>query len=146
MKYSGRSPTLDKTYAATDLPIPLLYKELDKAYPGSKFILTTRSEESWLQSVERHWDRRFNIYRDNWDIDPFTHRVHRELYGRVTFDREVFSKRFRQHHLEVLEYFKGRPNDLLVMGAYGSEWGSLPAFLGQPVPSVAYPQSYRTMP
>ena len=38
----GRSLTIEKHYAITDLPITLLYRELDKAYPGSKFILTVR--------------------------------------------------------------------------------------------------------
>jgi len=152
MKYSGQSPLLDKSYAACDLPIPLLYKELDKAYPGSKFILTVRSEESWLQSVERHWDERFNQYRCRWDTDPFTHRVHKELYGQRNFDREVFLARYRRHNAEVREHFKNRPGDLLDLNleslpfkTCACEWEPLCAFLGHPVPNVEYPQSYRTV-
>src|SRR6056297_2644862 len=33
------------------------YKELDKQYPGSKFILTIRELNSWLDSRERHVKR-----------------------------------------------------------------------------------------
>src|ERR1700678_144652 len=51
----GRSLTVEQHYALCDLPIPLLYKELDRAYPGSKFILTVRDEQGWLETVRRHW-------------------------------------------------------------------------------------------
>ena len=38
-----------------DWPWPLIYKQLDEMFPGSKFILTTRkSEEAWLNSLKKH--------------------------------------------------------------------------------------------
>ena len=30
------------------------FVELDAAYPGSRFILSTRDEDAWLSSMERH--------------------------------------------------------------------------------------------
>src|SRR5205085_2716068 len=33
--------------ALTDAPVCCLYRALDKAYPGSKFILTIREKQSW---------------------------------------------------------------------------------------------------
>ncbi|NIR73097.1 hypothetical protein GWN75_31990, partial [candidate division KSB1 bacterium] len=36
----------------TDSPITLLYKELDKRHPNSKFIHTIRDEKTWLTSIE----------------------------------------------------------------------------------------------
>jgi len=56
MQTACRSKMLERWYAACDLPIPLLYKRLDRAYPGSKFILTIRDEGDWLKSVEGLWD------------------------------------------------------------------------------------------
>jgi hypothetical protein len=41
---------------AMEETMPEVFKQLDKAYPGSKFILTMRPEAAWLRSVERHWD------------------------------------------------------------------------------------------
>jgi hypothetical protein len=138
----GHSVTLERHYAATDLPIPLLYLSLDAAYPGSKFILTTRDETKWLDSVRRHWGHETNPWRQAWDTDPFTHRVHRELYGRKSFDAEVFLARYRRHNAEVLQYFSGRPCDLLVLPLENDErwlWGQLCEFLNQPVPAVPFP-------
>ena len=38
-----------------DWPWPLIYKELDLMFPGSKFILTTRNNEDvWLNSLKKH--------------------------------------------------------------------------------------------
>jgi hypothetical protein len=137
VNHSGRSLRLDRCYAVTDLPIALLYQQLDRAYPGSKFILTVRDSADWLRSVERHWSHEHNRYRAAWDTDPFTHRLHTELYGRRKFDADVFLARYRRHNAEVLAYFKGRGN-LLTMDA-GGDWRLLCDFLHKPVPSTTYP-------
>ncbi len=141
----GVSRTLEEYYALCDLPLTILYRELDQAYPGSKFILTTRDEGKWLASVENHWNPERNQFRAAWDSDPFTHRVHRELYGRKSFDKEVFLARFRRHNAEVVEHFKDRPGDLLVMNVDRKPgWNALCNFLGKRMPSVEYPRAYQT--
>ena len=129
-----RSPTLERYYALCDLPIPLLYRKLDAAYPGSKFILTIRNEDKWLESVRRHLEKR------NPDEDTFTNIIHEKLYGRRTFDRDVFLARYRSHNAEVLEYFADRPDDLLVMSMdEGAGWRELCGFLDMVIPAVPYP-------
>jgi hypothetical protein len=141
----GRSLTVEKSYALCDLPITLLYEQLDKAYPGSKFILTTRKENRWLNSVRAHWDPAYNPFREQWDTDPFTHKVHTLLYGRRKFDDKVMLARFRRHNAEVLEYFKNRPDDLLVMDMdAGAGWPQLCGFLKQSIPGVPYPVQFVT--
>ena len=42
--------------ALQDVPWAALYRELDQAFPGSRFILTEREEQSWLRSALRHFD------------------------------------------------------------------------------------------
>ena len=138
MTTQEKSLTLEQSYALSDLPITMLYKELDLAYPGSKFILTIRGETSWLESIKNHWDSTKNPFRECWDHDPFTHFVHKQLYGRRDFDPEVFLDRYRRHNSEVLEYFKGRSNDLLVL--WDHNWPQLCQFLGRPIPHVQYPR------
>ena len=136
----GKSVTLEKSYAVCDLPITLLYKELDKAYPGSKFILTTRHEMKWLKSVRDHWDYNYNRFRASWDHDPFSHRLHVLLYGRKNFDSRVFLERFRKHNNDVKNYFKNRPEDLLTFNVdEGDGWEKICNFLKVPIPSVPYP-------
>jgi hypothetical protein len=146
MGAQGRSPTLERSYAVCDLPIPLLFRELDQAYPGSKFILTVRNEDEWVESVRVHWSDR-NPFRGQWDGDPFTHRVHRELYGRIRFDEATMRERYRRHNAEVLEHFKGRPQDLLVMDmSRGAGWYELCGFLRKPIPDTPYPREFTSAP
>jgi len=141
MNALGRSATLEQWYALSDNPIPLLYKQLDKAYPGSKFILTVRDEVDWLVSVKKLWDHKHNPTRYLWDVYPISNQLHTALYGRKDFDALVFLDRYRRHNLEVLEYFKDRPDDLLVTGA---GWPALCKFLDKPIPTVPYPRSNRS--
>lgn len=143
MNQTGRSPILDEYHAACDLPIPLLFPKLDEVYPGSKFILTLRDEDSWIESVEKHWNPNINKWRSQWDTDPFTNRVHQVLYGRTDFDRETMLARYRRHNCYVREYFQDRPGDLLVM-YNGAGWPDLCGFLGISVPDVPYPHSNHT--
>jgi hypothetical protein len=140
MKSGGSSPTLERSYALCDLPIPILFRELDAAYPGSKFILTLRDEEDWIKSVRTHWSDK-NPFRGQWDTDPFTHRIHLETYGRRKFDEQVMLERYRRHNAEVREYFKARPRDLLVMDmSKGAGWYELCGFLRKPLPTGPYPR------
>jgi len=142
----GRSRTLERSYALCDLPIPMLFRQLDKAYPGSKFILTKRDEARWIESVRNHWSPEHNHYRAGWDTDPFTHRIHHEVYGRKTFDAEIFLNRYRKHNAEVDAYFENRPHDLLVMEMdQNPGWKPLCEFLGRPVPEVEYPRKFATV-
>lgn len=134
----GRSQALERYYAACDLPIPMLFRELDRAYPGSKFILTLRDELSWLESVRRHWSYEHNPYRWQWDKFPVNNKLHKLLYGRTSFDSLTMLARYRRHNAEVVDYFRNRPDDLLVLQE--PDWRELCKFLGKPIPSVPYPR------
>jgi hypothetical protein len=157
MKEGGRSLTLERSYAISDLPITLLYRELHAAYPGSKFILTIRKESEWLESVRNHWDASVNPYRCQWNHDPFTRRIHRELYGQTTFAADVFLARYRRHATEVRQFFENRPGELLESWPAVPErrfnsgeswispgWAPLCNFLKQPYPAVPYPVEFVT--
>jgi sulfotransferase family protein/glycosyl transferase family 7 (putative galactosyltransferase) len=138
----GRSRTLEQSYALSDLPIPLLFKELDTAYPGSKFVLTIRDEDVWLESMRKHFSDR-NPFYSQWDTDPFTHQIHTALYGRRKFDEQVMLERYRRHNAEVKEYFKSRPRDLLVMNmSGGAGWYEICGFLRRAIPSAPYPKAF----
>ena len=53
--------------------------------------------------------------------------------------------RFRRHNAEVLEYFKNRPDDLLVMDMdAGAGWPQLCGFLKKSIPGVPYPVQFVT--
>lgn len=141
---TGRSLALEKYYAACDLPISLLYRELDAAYPGSRFVLTIRDPAEWLESVRRHWLPEFNPFRAQWESDPFTHKVHTLIYGRRKFCGDTFLARYHQHNEEVQEYFRNRPQDLLVLRVdENTSFRKLCDFLDKPVPLIPYPMANR---
>jgi len=119
--------------AFQDNPWPILYRELDVQYPGSKFILTTRSSSSWIKSQVEH----FGV-----DETP----MRRWIYGvgSPKGNEEIYIRRFEQHNHEVMEYFKGRSGDLLVLDfATGDGWDKLCGFLGRTVPHVSFPHANR---
>ena len=117
--------------AVQDTPWPVLYKELDRWFPGSKFILTVRAPEAWMRSVKKHFKR---------------HRIaaHEWIYGVSTAvgNESTYIQRFQEHSREVLEYFQDRPDDLLVMDiAEGDGWEKLCPFLGADRPPFNFPSA-----
>ena len=119
--------------ALQDVPWNALYRELDRAFPNSKFILTIRNEENWLKSAIRHFGER------NYDTPIF-----QWLYGkgRIRGNEEVFLKRYQAHNMEVKSYFSDRPDNLLVFNLEDNPgWGPLCAFLGKSEPSAPFPHS-----
>lgn len=127
---------LEEYDAATDLPIPKIFKELDETYPKSKFILTIRDEKKWLTSQKAHWDG----IKDQDNFEP-----HEFMYGINYFDEEIYLEKYRNHNKCVTDYFKDRPDDLLVMNiTKGDGWEKLCGFLKKPIPKTAFPYYNKT--
>ena len=117
--------------AFQDNPWPLLFREMDEIFPGSKFILTLRDEESWYASALRHFGSAETPRR------KFIYGV-----GAPLGNEGIYKSRFRKHNADVISYFAGRPNDFLVMElAKGDGWEKLCRFLGHPVPDLPFPHS-----
>ena len=132
------APLLDEYDALFDNPIPLIYKDLDARFPGSKFILTTRDEEGWLKSCE--W--LFTEMREPWGFDTSERlkAMHTYAYGTNHFNEDAFRQAFRDHHADVHAHFADRPDDLLVLDiAEEDKWTPLCAFLGEPRPRAPFP-------
>lgn len=107
------------------------FERLDRKFPGSKFILTTRKLDDWLKSCEHH-------FRTPLDQDSRVGRMIHELYGTTVFDRDRFAAGFERHQQAVHRYFAGRPGDLLVLDVTAGEgFEKLCPFLGRPLPADA---------
>lgn len=114
-----------------------MYPELDKAFPGSRFILTVRDVDGWLKSIERDMGRKQNVQRDRADE---RNRLLEILYGSPVFDQERFRQAFHDHQARVRNYFAGRVDDLLVLDVTKSSgWDELCSFLDEPVPDEPFP-------
>jgi hypothetical protein len=139
------APLLDQHDAFTDNPIPFMYRQLDERFPGSRFVLTTRPLQPWLESME--WLFGPGIERLDRPTRRLARRVHRQLYGLRRFDAEALTEVYRRHHDDVGTWFARRPHDLLVMDltdpTLDDRWSPLCAFLGLPRPGRPFPASNR---
>lgn len=114
-----------------DWPWPLIFRDIDRTFPGSKFILTRRTDaEVWFKSLCKHAE---------W-TGPTVFRKH--VYG---FEMPHQHKREHIHYYEehlqtVRDYFKDRPEALLeVCWEQGSGWSELARFLDRPEPNIPFP-------
>jgi hypothetical protein len=120
--------------AFQDNPWPILYRELDERCPNSKFILTLRSSESWIQSQLRHFGEQQTPMR-LWIYGHGSPKGHEAVYVET----------FERHNKEVLSYFAERPRDLLVMDlAKGDSWAELCSFLGAENPGIPFPHANKS--
>jgi hypothetical protein len=136
--------------AITDTPLPRVYRQLDRAYPGSKFVWTRRDKESWLESCELWWARSVMPFMEN-DHDgvlgPFLRLAAEATYGTARFDAALFSRAYDEHMTGVPEYFRGREHDLLALDICAGEgWERLAPFLGSAIPDQAFPHRNEMVP
>jgi hypothetical protein len=122
--------------AATDGIVADRFEELDRTFPGSKFIYTARDRESWLESYTRYHGRKIPSLAGHAEMT-------RRLYGTTGTERDILREAFDRHERHVMEYFHDRPDDLLVMDITGgnADWETLCRFLGRPVPDAPFPAS-----
>lgn len=106
--------------ALQDSPCPFMFEALDKAFPGSKFILTYRPVESWLISYAKFFQDENNPLRE-W------------MYGVPRFSgyEDTYKDIYETQNSQIRSYFKHRPEDFLELNlAEGQGWHELVAFLG----------------
>lgn len=137
--------TLLKHYdGVTDITVAPYYVQLDKTYPNSKFILTVREKNGWLNSCKNHWR---NSPFDEETDDP-QRKARLELrrffraatYGCYDFAPERFAWVYDQHVKNVMEYFKDRPDQLLVINVCaGDGFEKLVPYLNRPAPCIPFP-------
>lgn len=138
---------LQEADALTDIPVCCLYQALDRGYPGSKFILTVREKHAWLRSCETFWRRHVEsaarVVPDG-PIIQYMRAMDTHLYGTFAYEAEGFSRAYDRYCAEVLEYFKDRPEDLLILDiTTGQGWNELAPFLGLAIPQLPFPWENR---
>lgn len=117
--------------AAKDTPWPLLYQNLDRAFPGSKFIHVTRDPQAWLASAVK-------------DFGETPNAIHQTIYG-VPYPaghEDVWLSRYQRHNREVQSYFAGRPDDFLSLRLEdGVTFEAVCGFLGEPLVGTGTPRA-----
>ena len=134
---------INQTDAFEDNPWPIWYKWLYKHYPESKFILTVRKDpEVFYDSLFRN------------AIKP-SKKNHRMYYVRQTvygiqlptgsaIHKQVIIDKYIQHNNEVMEFFSGKDNFILMCLEQGDGWDQLCPFLGKDIPSIDFPHKNKT--
>jgi hypothetical protein len=120
--------------AATDIPIPTYFRELDELYPGSKFILTERPLVPWLESLGSQFMNRTK------EVAGFRRDMRFATYGIAGFNAMRFARIAAEHSESVRAHFAKRPQDLLVLNLFDDQgWPELCDFLGHPIPRSPFP-------
>jgi hypothetical protein len=128
---------LDGYDAITDLPIGAMYRELYDRYPGSKFILTRRALEPWMESLRRRTMHYSSEPKAEYDYSEATNIM---AYGYSRFNEEAFRRVHTCHESDVQAFFADKPGELLCLNVFeGEGWEELCEFLGKPVPDQEYP-------
>lgn len=135
----GAVPDWDRLFAgyraAVDWPSAYYWRELATIYPEAKILLTTRSPESWLASMEKTI---FPVLRESSDPASIGVKVVAEgTFGGRLDDPDHVVAVYQRHIAEVQETI---PADRLLTYQLGDGWDPLCQFLGVPVPEVPFPR------
>lgn len=117
--------------AFSDNPWPLLYHELDAGFPGSKFVLTVREPQRWLESLVRHFGS------EEADMLEWIYGV-RSVRGNEARCVAIYEA----HNETVRTHFASRPDALLEIDIEREpHWDALCGFLGKPIPRQPFPRA-----
>jgi len=138
---------------------PDTYEYLDEAYPDSKFILTIRDDaEQWYQSIVHFHGKLFGL---NGRVPPTVEDLKNATYVRQGFmyntvklhgtpdsdpyNKEIMIAHYKRHNREVIEYFKDRPEDLLIINiANAGAYQKFVEFLGVQSSELNFPWENKT--
>lgn len=134
--------------AFQDVPFSLnyTYQAMDIAFPGSRFILTVRdSAQAWYHSMLTFTAKRLgcelqslaaiDIRQDSYIYPGWHCRLIELQFGSSGldqwFNRDIMLEHYLSYNQRVLDYFRHRPQDLLVLNVGDPEaMGKLCEFLG----------------
>lgn len=144
-----------------DVPfsLPYTFIAMDQAFSGSKFILTIRdNEEQWYNSLTRFqgklWGKEGRIptsedlkqanyiYKGRpWYTKKHIHPVSEDN----PYDKDILLDYYRTHNKNVIDYFRHRPNDLLVLNVGEKDaYKKLINFLGVNSERTEFPWENKT--
>ena len=138
---------------------PYTYIALDQAFPGSKFILTTRdSPEQWYNSLTKFhaklWGKEGRlptkqdlkqatyIYKGRpWEMNRLNYKTPEDN----PYQKDILIQSYIDYNNSVINYFAHRPQDILVLNvAEKGAYRKLCEFLNQPVTREEFPWENKT--
>ncbi len=148
--------------AFQDFPFsfPDTYKAVDKAFPGSKFVLTIRdTPDDWFDSMLKFQTKLFsstsndptvtdlknaNYVRKGWVWKNLS-----ELYSlneeTFSYDKSLMTKNYTEYNNAVIDYFKDRKTDFIVINVGNDQdYSRLCKFLGKEEKRKGFPWLNKT--
>jgi len=145
----GGPPIREQIEAARDAGLPLLsnldqtidcYSDievlaknaalLDQQYPGSRYMMTVRPVEKWLDSRRRHVEN--NQQR----------KARGEYDGKfLVVEEDKWRRQYERHYTRTREFFAGRDDFVEVDITAGAGWAPFCELLGVAEPSTPFPHS-----
>lgn len=126
--------------AFTDNPYFSIWKQLDLYYPNSKFILTIRDSNEWIESAVRYYKNRRVRHMRQWMFGKYANPAS------SANARDTWVKAYHHHNTNVIKHFKNRADDLLILDiSSGEGWNELCSFLDKPLPKLSFPFKNRSL-
>ena len=127
------SPLDDGYDAFSDiLPLARHVDLLDEQYPGSRFVLTVREVDAWVDSRRRHVERNVRLADEGTYAGRF-----------LVVDEPAWRAEWDEHVERVRGHFAGRPGFLEVDITAGADWAPFCELLGLADPGVPFPWENR---
>jgi hypothetical protein len=105
-----------------------LQQHVDAQYPGSRFVLTVRPVDDWIESRRQHVES--NVRR----------KAAGEYHGRfLTVDEAAWRAEWDEHTERVRAYFAGRDDFLEIDLTSSPRWDPICALLGVAEPANPFP-------
>lgn len=107
-----------------DIPfsLPGFYKEVDKKYPKSKFILTVRSDsDTWYNSFNKYYGGKEKLINDDYIEKGFLYNIFKSVFNSDKFGSKECINAYERHTEDVKKYFKRNKKQLLVLDVSENE-------------------------
>lgn len=144
-----------------DVPFskPYTFVVLDHEFPNSKFILTVRdSAEQWYHSLIKFHGKKWGKdgktpTKEDLQSATYIEKGRPWIANRLTFktpaddpyNKEILLNYYNEYNSSVIEYFRHRPNDLLVLNvAEDGSYQKLCNFLGVEPVGESFPWKNKT--
>ena len=123
----------NKYDAFQDNPWPILYKEMYREFPGSKFILTIREDQKWIKSVSNSFGGKSTPMRE-W--------IYGAGMGDPLRNEKVFLDRYTLHNEQVRDFFSNKKSSFLELNwETANGWKELCEFLEAHIPKENFPHA-----
>lgn len=121
--YPASMEEIEEHFFCNDTTVSVRFEELDRLYPNSKFVYTTRALQQWAPSCIKHFriPERLALIRDMPpELKRWYDHADLNLYGYdqlalVDVTEEEMVRAYHRHDQRVKNYFKERPMDLLMI-------------------------------